>query len=476
MGNTVDLSAAVLDRALYHSVNCYDIPNVHLVGRACYTNTTSSTAFRGFGGPQGMLICENIIEHVAWELNLSPEKVREVNLFGRNGNQSITPYGMSFDSEPLVASWDRVLEDSKYTERRSEVDAFNLAHTYRKRGLSVIPTMFGISFSFSPLNQAGALVHIYKEDGSVLVTHGGVEMGQGLHTKICQIAASELGIPLEKVFVSETATDKIPNASPTAASASSDMYGMAVQIACRKLRGRLDVFMQPEYKTSWEDAVTKAWINRASLFATGFYKTPGIDDIDLTVPGSTGRPFSYFTNGAAVSEVEIDILTGEMKVIRTDIVMDIGRPLNPAIDIGQIEGAFVQGLGWCTMEEFVRGSRKEHVWLKEGRVFTVGPGTYKLPAFGDVPQDFRVRVLDKRGQEGSICSSKAIGEPPLFLAASVFFAIRDAISSSRRQNGLTDWYSLDSPASVERIRLRCVEKVTDTILPETKLACASLSL
>eukprot|EP00178_Gracilaria_changii_P000157 TRINITY_DN1012_c0_g1_i1.p1 TRINITY_DN1012_c0_g1~~TRINITY_DN1012_c0_g1_i1.p1 ORF type:complete len:1382 (+),score=195.51 TRINITY_DN1012_c0_g1_i1:175-4320(+) len=475
MGNTVDLSAAVLDRALFHSVNCYDIPNVRLFGRACYTHTTSSTAFRGFGGPQGMLICENVIERVAWELNLPPERVREVNLFGKNGNQSFTPYGMSFDSNPLVESWDRVLEDSKYIERRKEVDDFNSGHSYRKRGLSAIPTMFGISFSFAPLNQAGALVHIYKEDGSVLITHGGVEMGQGLHTKMCQIAASELGIPLEKVFISETATDKIPNASPTAASASSDMYGMAVQIACKKLRERLDPFIRPE-NTTWEDAVKQAWVNRVSLFETGFYRTPGVDNIDLTKTGSSGRPFSYFTNGSAVSEVEIDVLTGEMNVIRTDIVMDVGRPLNPAIDVGQIEGAFVQGLGWCTMEEFVRGSKKEHVWLKEGKVFTLGPGTYKLPAFGDVPQDFRVRVLGKRSEEGSICSSKAIGEPPLFLAASVFFAIRDAISSSRRQNGLHSWFSLDSPASVERIRLKSVEQITDSILPNVKLAKAALSL
>ncbi|CAN8072346.1 unnamed protein product [Agarophyton chilense] len=476
MGNAVDLSGAVLDRALYHSVNSYDIPNVSVIGRACYTNTTSSTAFRGFGGPQGMLMCENVIEHVAWELNIAPERVREVNLFGKHGNKSMTPYGMGFDSDPLVASWDSVLKDSNFSERRKETDAFNSTHSYRKRGLSAIPTMFGISFSFSPLNQAGALVHIYKEDGSVLITHGGVEMGQGLHTKICQIAASELGIPLEKVFVSETATDKIPNASPTAASASSDLYGMAVQIACRKLRGRLNVFMGPEYETTWEEAVTKAWLNRVCLFATGFYETPGIDDVNLAVPGSTGRPFSYFTYGAAVSEVEIDVLTGEMHVIRTDVVMDVGRPLNPAIDIGQIEGAFVQGLGWCTMEEFVRGAKEEHIWLKEGQVFTVGPGTYKLPAFGDVPQDFRVRVLDKRSEEGSICSSKAVGEPPLFLAASVFFAIRDAISSSRRNNGMHGWYNLDSPASVERIRLKSVERVTDSVLPDMKWANASLSL
>ncbi|PXF47901.1 Xanthine dehydrogenase [Gracilariopsis chorda] len=475
MGNTVDLSAAVLDRALYHAVNCYDIPNVDIIGKACYTNTTSSTAFRGFGGPQGMMICENVIEHVAWDLRLPPEKVRDINMFGRHGNASITPYGMNVSSDCLQKCWEGALGDSSFSQRRREVDSFNSKHSYRKRGLSVIPTMFGISFSFSPLNQAGALVHIYQEDGSVLITHGGVEMGQGLHTKICQIAASELQIPLEKVFVSETATDKIPNASPTAASASSDLYGMAVLRACRTLKQRLEPF-KSGLELSWEETVDKAWANRVSLFATGFYKTPGIDDVNLAVPGARGRPFSYFTNGSAVSEVEIDVLTGEMKVIRTDIVMDIGRPLNPAIDIGQVEGAFVQGLGWCTMEEFVRGSKNEHVWLKEGKVFTAGPGTYKLPAFGDVPRDFRVRVLDGRSEADTICSSKAIGEPPLFLAASVFFATRDAISYSRRQHNLHDWFALDSPASVERIRLRCIDDVVSSVLPNTGSVNPSLSL
>lgn len=475
MGNTVDLSAAVLDRALYHAVNCYDIPNVDIIGKACYTNTTSSTAFRGFGGPQGMMICENVIDHVAFAVKLPPERVRDVNMFGRHGNASVTPYGMNVNTVPLHKCWEGVLGDSKYSQRRKDVDYFNSKHSYRKRGLSVIPTMFGISFTFSPLNQAGALVHIYQEDGSVLISHGGVEMGQGLHTKMCQVAASELQIPLEKVFVSETATDKIPNASPTAASASSDLYGMAVLRACRTLKERLEPF-KSEPGISWEETVSKAWANRVSLFATGFYKTPGLDDVNLTVPGAKGNPFSYFTNGSAASEVEIDVLTGEMKLIRTDIVMDIGRPLNPAIDVGQIEGAFVQGLGWCTMEEFVRGSKNEHIWLKEGKVFTLGPGTYKIPAFGDVPQDFRVRVLDGRNESDTICSSKAIGEPPLFLAASVFFAIRDAISHSRHQHNLHDWFALDSPASVERIRLKCIDGVVSSVLPNTGSAKPSLSL
>lgn len=454
MGNTVDLSIPVLDRCLYHAVNCYDIPNVDFVGRACLTNTASATAFRGFGGPQGMMIAENVIEHVAWAAQLSPVAVREINLYGKHENSAITPFGMSFNVKPLLSCWDTVLKDSAYIERRDEVSAFNEVHEFRKRGIAAIPTMFGISFTFKTYNQAGALVHIFHGDGSVLISHGGVEMGQGLHTKVCQVAATELGVRLEKVFISETATDKVPNASPTAASSSSDMYGMAVKRACEQLNENLKLTkseLGPE--ATWEQVVHHAWFNRVNLSATGFYKTPELDAVNLGEAGAQGRPFYYYTNGAAVSEVEIDILTGECKLLRTDISMDVGRPLNPAIDVGQIEGAFIQGLGWCTMEEVVRGSANTHKWIKEGQTLTLGPGTYKIPGFNDIPKDFRVRVLNTHNEKDTIHSSKAIGEPPLFLAASAFFAIRDAIRASRLDRDRSEWFELDSPATVERIKM-----------------------
>eukprot|EP00177_Eucheuma_denticulatum_P003133 GFKZ01005647.1.p1 GENE.GFKZ01005647.1~~GFKZ01005647.1.p1 ORF type:complete len:1395 (+),score=186.86 GFKZ01005647.1:345-4529(+) len=454
MGNSRDLSISVLDRALFHAVNCYDIPHVNLTGRSCYTHTASNTAFRGFGGPQGMMIAENIVEHVAWAADLSPTSVRDINLFGKEGNSAITHFGMSFNEDPLVRCWDTVLADSEFDEREKAIVEFNKRNKFRKRGISAVPTMFGVSFTFRTLNQAGALVHIFHGDGSVLVSHGGVEMGQGLHTKMCQITATELGIPIDKVFISETATDKIANASPTAASSSSDMYGMAVKRACEKLNANLKPFKAELGENApWEEIVHNAWFNRVNLSATGFYRTPELDQMDLSDPTCKGNPYYYFTNGAAVSEVEVDLLTGESMMLRTDIAMDVGRPLNPAIDIGQIEGAFIQGVGWCTMEEVVRGSSQAHKWLKTGHTHTLGPGTYKLPGFADIPKDFRVRVLNTENEKDTIYSSKAIGEPPLFLAASVFFAIRRAVGASRLENGYKEWFELDSPATVERIKM-----------------------
>lgn len=477
MGNTADLSIPVLDRSLFHALNCYDIPNVDFVGRACFTHTASATAFRGFGGPQGMMIAENVIERIAWETGKLPHTIRDINLFGKHGNGHTTHFGMSFNAEPLLACWDTVLVDSCFAERKDQVNAFNRENKFQKRGISVIPTMFGIGFTFRTYNQAGALVNIFHGDGSVLISHGGVEMGQGLHTKVCQVAATTLGLPLEKVFISETATDKVPNASPTAASSSSDLYGMAVKKACVKLLDNLKPSrneLGPE--ASWEEIVHHAWFNRVSLSATGFYKTPELDALNLGQPGAKGRPFFYYTNGAAVTEVEIDLLTGESTVLRTDIVMDVGRPLNPSVDIGQIEGAFVQGLGWCTMEEVVRGSESTHAWLKTGQMYTLGPSTYKIPGFSDIPKDFRVRVLETRNEKDTIHSSKAIGEPPLFLAASAFFAIRDAVGASRRECGRNDWFELDSPATVERIRLASIDLLLKDALPQEANTRAMLSL
>lgn len=456
MGNSVDLSIAVLDRCLYHATNSYDIEHASFVGRACFTHSPSATAFRGFGGPQGMMIVEDVLERVACETKIPSVQVRDANLYGKHGNTGVTPYGMSFDAVPLVKCWDEVLLQSNYETRRTSIDEFNATHEYRKRGLAGIPTMFGISFSFRTLNQASALIHIFHDDGSVLISHGGVEMGQGLHTKMCQIAATTLGIDLDLVYISDTDTDKVANASPTAASASSDMYGMAVQQACETLGERLSSFRSG---VSWKEAVHAAWFDRVSLSATGFFSTPDLDAVDLSTSGGAarGRPFYYFTNGAAVSEVEVDILTGEVDLVRTDIVMDIGRPINAGIDIGQIEGGFMQGLGWCTMEEVVRGSKRGHAWLSEGRMHTLGPGTYKIPAFGDIPRQFHVTVLDERNDKATVGGSKAVGEPPLFLAASVYFAVKDAV-------GEGEWVQMDVPASVERVRMAARDEVKRRVL------------
>lgn len=480
-GNTHDLSIPVLDRALHHSQNCYDIRNVCFSGVALKTNAPSATAFRGFGGPQGMMVAETVVEHVAAVTGTAPNVVRDLNLYGKHGNISKSLVGMEFEAAPLVQCWDNVLKDARFEELVSSCKAFNNSNRYLKRGVSAIPTMFGISFTFKTYNQAGALVHIYHSDGSVLISHGGVEMGQGLHTKMCQVAATELGIPIDKVFVSETATDKVANTSPTAASASTDMYGMAVLDACKQLSGRLErvrsKLEHPESQ-SWENVVHRAWFDRVDLSAHGFYRTPELDAVDLALPDAQGRPFFYYTNGAAVSCVEVDTLTGHHAILSTHIVMDVGRTLNPALDIGQIEGGFVQGMGWCTMEEVVRGGvDSANRWLRPGQMHTLGPGAYKIPGFTDIPLSFNVRVLDGvRNEKDTIHSSKAIGEPPFFLASSVFFAIRNAISSARLDEGLSNWFQLDSPATVERIRSACPDFITKEIGRDCVLEHPSLSL
>lgn len=481
VGNSQDLSVPVLDRALHHCQNCYDIPNVRFTGVALKTNAPSATAFRGFGGPQGMMVAENVVELVATATGVAPHVVRDLNLYGKHGNISKTHVGMEFNAEPLVQCWDGVLKDSRFEELVASSKVFNSENRYMKRGVSAVPTMFGISFTFKTYNQAGALVHIYHADGSVLISHGGVEMGQGLHTKMCQVAATELGIPLEKVYVAETATDKVANTSPSAASASTDMYGMAVLDACKQLSSRLDTVradLADPGSQSWEAVVHQAWFNRVDLSAHGFYKTPELDTVDLGQPGAHGRPFYYYTNGAAVSCVEVDTLTGHHSVLSTHIVMDIGRSLNPALDVGQIEGGFVQGMGWCTMEEVVRGGvDSAHKWLRPGQMHTLGPGAYKIPGFTDIPLQFDVRVLDGvRNEKDTIHSSKAVGEPPLFLASSVFFAIRGAISSAREEECMDGWFELDSPATVERIRSACPDFITKKLGKCGTLAHPSLSL
>ncbi|EPS65688.1 hypothetical protein M569_09089, partial [Genlisea aurea] len=384
-GNSLDLSHAVLERAMFHSDNVYEIPNVRIVGKVCLTNLPSNTAFRGFGGPQGMLIAENWIQRIAMEVKKSPEEIREIN-FQREG--SMLSYGQRLEQFTLDRLWNELKASSGFSAAREEVDRFNLENRWKKRGISIVPTKFGISFTTKFMNQAGALVQVYT-DGTVLVTHGGVEMGQGLHTKVAQVAASCFDIPLSAVFISETSTDKVPNASPTAASASSDLYGAAVLDACEQIKARMEPIARNHDFGSFAELANACFLERIDLSAHGFYITP---DIGFDWKIGKGIPFRYHTVGAAFAEVEIDALTGDFHTRRADVILDLGFSLNPAIDIGQIEGAFVQGLGWVALEELKWGDPK-HAWIRPGFLHTCGPGTYKIPSVNDVPFEFNVSLL-----------------------------------------------------------------------------------
>ncbi|ORY03263.1 xanthine dehydrogenase [Basidiobolus meristosporus CBS 931.73] len=445
-GWSADLTMAVVERAMSHSDNCYYIPNVRVVGKACITNIHSNTAFRGFGGPQGMVICENWVHEVAESLSIPVDEFREINMYKEGQlthfNQEITDWHI-----PLM--WKQIKETSNYATKRREVDEFNTAHKFKKRGLAIIPTKFGISFTARFLNQAGALVHIYT-DGSVLLTHGGIEMGQGIHTKMAQIAAEALDVPLEKVFISETATNTVANTSPTAASAGSDLNGQAVKAACDQVVERLKPYREKMPGASLGEVAKAAYFDRVNLSANGHYKTP---DIGYTWGKNEGMMFFYFTLGVAVSEVEIDILTGDHTILSTDILMDVGQSLNYSIDLGQVEGAWLQGAGWSTMEETL--------FFPNGMLFTRGPGNYKIPGFRDIPQQFRVDLLDgvEYKKLKTIHGSKGIGEPPFFLGTSVFYAIRDAISAARRDNGVTETFTLSHPATAEKIRMACADEI-----------------
>eukprot|EP00051_Salpingoeca_urceolata_P010028 m.122205 g.122205 ORF g.122205 m.122205 type:complete len:1330 (+) comp16553_c0_seq4:198-4187(+) len=446
-GNSLDLSEAVMDRALYHLDNCYNIEHVRGRGVTCKTNLPSNTAFRGFGGPQAMIIAESWMDHVARVCNIRPERLRELNFYSEGEK---THFGQPLVDCQIQAVWQEAKRTSKFVDRCAEVEAFNKENRFHKRGIAMVPTKFGISFTAFFMNQAGALVHVYT-DGSVMVTHGGTEMGQGLYTKMCQVAARALGVPLSQVYTSESSTATVPNASPTAASASSDLYGMAVYNACQQIMSRLKPFKLAAPEKSFNDWVTAAYFDRVSLSATGFYKTP---DLSFDWETCTGTPFNYFCYGAACAEVEIDVLTGHHEVRRVDICMDVGASLNPAIDIGQVEGGFVQGMGLCTLEEMV--------YSPEGVTFSRGPGAYKLPGFKCIPVELNVSLLRNAPNVRAVHSSKAVGEPPFFLGSSVMFAIKDAIVSARKedtQNG-SSVFRFDSPATAERIRLAC----TDTIL------------
>eukprot|EP00069_Balaena_mysticetus_P006586 bmy_05225T0 len=464
VGNSQDLSLGIMERALFHMDNSYKIPNVRGTGRLCKTNLPSNTAFRGFGGPQALFIAEHWMSDVAVTCGLPAEEVRRKNLY-REGD--LTHFNQRLEGFNLPRCWDECLKSSQYHARKSEVDKFNKENCWKKRGLCIIPTKFGISFTVPFLNQAGALIHVYT-DGSVLVSHGGTEMGQGLHTKMVQVASRALKIPTSKIYISETSTNTVPNSSPTAASVSTDIYGQAVYEACQTILKRLEPFKRKNPSGSWEDWVMAAYRGTVSLSATGFYRTP---NLGYSFETNSGNAFHYFTYGVACSEVEIDCLTGDHKNLRTDIVMDVGSSLNPAIDIGQVEGAFVQGLGLFTLEEL-------H-YSPEGSLHTRGPSTYKIPAFGSIPTEFRVSLLRDCPNKKAIYASKAVGEPPLFLGASIFFAIKDAIRAARAQhtdNNTKELFRLDSPATPEKIRNACVDKFTTLCVTDVPEDCKPWSL
>jgi xanthine dehydrogenase large subunit len=453
-GWSLDLSEAVLGRAMFHVDNAYYVPALEVTGFVCKTHKTSQTAFRGFGGPQGMLVIEDILDRVARTLGLPPEIVRERNFY-REGQ--CTHYGQPVkDAARIARIWKELMESSDFAARRAAVDRFNETHPYTRRGIAITPVKFGISFTATLFNQAGALVLVYR-DGSVQVNHGGTEMGQGLYTKVRQIAAAGLGVPLDAVRMMPARTDKIPNTSATAASSGTDLNGAAVLDACGKLRATLTevaapmldcapaevsfdaglVFARtrPAVTLKFAEVVEAAYRQRLPLFAAGFYRTPGIHYDPKTF---RGHPFYYFAYAAAVSEVEIDVFTGQHRLLRADLLEDVGDSASPLIDRGQIEGGFIQGAGWLTLEELL--------WDSEGRLATNGASTYKLPSWSELPGDFRVAFLHRASEPGVVFGSKAVGEPPLMTAISVREAIRDAIASYGP--GIVE---LDSPCTPERI-------------------------
>ncbi len=439
-GWSSDLSEAVLGRALFHIDNCYYIPNLRVTGRVCKTNVTSHTAFRGFGGPQGMLVVEEALDRVARYLGLPPEVVRERNFYRGTLETNTTHYGQEVADNRIGRVWDEVKANSDFEARKAEVAAFNRESPHVKRGLALQPVKFGISFTHTPLNQAGALVLIYT-DGSVQLNHGGTEMGQGLHTKMLQVASRALGLSLKRFRMMPTATDKVPNTSATAASSGADLNGQAVKDACETLKTRLEhvarkmlkvsdaaelVFagdhIYPKGETSrrlpFNEVIAQAYLQQVPLSATGYYRTPGLH---YDAAAGRGKPFHYFAFGAALSEVEVDGFTGGFKLKRVDIVHDVGDSLNPLVDQGQIEGGFVQGMGWLTMEELV--------WNQDGRLLTVAPSTYKIPTIADAPEAFHVQLLEHTRQPDTIYGSKAVGEPPFMLALGVREAIRAAVAA-----------------------------------------------
>jgi xanthine dehydrogenase large subunit len=460
-GMSPDLSGAVNDRAMLHADNGYYLPNVTITSHRCKTHTVSNTAFRGFGGPQGMMAIEYVIDEIARALGRDPLEVRKANLYGI-GERNITPYGMKIEDNVLPGLITRLEKTADYASRRDEIRRFNATSPWLKRGLALTPVKFGIAFTALSMNQAGALVHVYT-DGSVHLNHGGTEMGQGLFIKVAQVVAEVLGVDIDRIKITATTTEKVPNTSPTAASSGSDLNGKAAEAAARTIRQRLArcaaellggrpqqaVFAENQVRVgkrsiAFDSLVKAAHRERVSLSAAGFYRTP---KLHYDIARQRGRPFYYFAYGAAVAEMEIDTLTGEYQLRRADILHDCGTSLNPAIDLGQVEGGFVQGMGWLTSEELC--------WDAAGRLTTHAPSTYKIPTASDVPPDFRVELLrNARNREPSIFRSKAVGEPPLMLAISVFHALKDAIASVGAYQ-LSP--RLDAPATPERVLLAIEE-------------------
>lgn len=463
-GWSLDLSEPILYRALFHSDNAYHLPDVELVGRTVRTHKTSMTAFRGFGGPQGMVMIEEIMDRVARTLGVEPHLVRERNFY-REGDR--TPYAQVVkDPERLPRIWQELTQSSSFEPRWREVTEHNAKHPHQKRGLAITPVKFGISFTTAFFNQGGALVLVYA-DGSVQVNHGGTEMGQGLHTKMAQVAASTLGVPLASVRMMPTQTDKVPNTSATAASSGSDLNGAAVKAACETLRERLAevaagelgsspdqmVFDEgkvyakaaPERALDFSHVTHQAYLARVPLFSAGYYRTP---DIHFDKATGTGKPFHYFTYGAAVTEVEVDGFTGMYTIRRVDVLHDVGDSLSPLVDRGQVEGGFIQGLGWLTLEELV--------WAPDGRLATPNASTYKLPGLGECPPVFQVNLLERATEPGVVYGSKAVGEPPFMLAISVREALRQAVAAFG--DGRPGVVELASPATPEAV-FWAIEKV-----------------
>lgn len=433
-GCTADLSDGVVDRAMFHADNAYFLPNARISGYRGKTHTVSNTAFRGFGGPKGVILAENVIEEIACAVGKDALDIRKLNCY--QTNKDTTPYGQKVDDDVLLTLIEELETSSDYRARREAINAFNKKNPFLKKGLALTPVKFGISFTSKHLNQGGALLHIYT-DGSVHVSHGGTEMGQGLYTKVAQIVAKTFGIDYQRVNVGSTRTDKVPNASPTAASAGTDLNGMAALDAALTIKSRLQEFAMEHFgiaadafaieddqvtlgseTMSFPEFIKLAYMNRVSLSSTGFYKTP---KIGYDRKAAKGRPFLYFANGAAVSEVIVDTFTGEYKVTQVDILHDVGDSINADLDIGQIEGAFVQGMGWLTSEELS--------WDDKGRITTNSPANYKIPTSADIPEKFNVKLFDRPNSEESVYRSKAVGEPPLMLGISVWCALKDACAA-----------------------------------------------
>jgi xanthine dehydrogenase large subunit len=466
-GMSTDLSPAICDRAMFHADNTYFLPAVRITSYRCKTHTQSNTAFRGFGGPQGMVGMERVIDAIAHELGRDPLDIRRINFYDHKDApapkpRSLTPYHQSVEDCIIQDIAGALEESADYRRRRDEIRAWNAGSPILKRGIALIPVKFGISFTKTMMNQAGALVHVYN-DGSIHLNHGGTEMGQGLFTKVAQVVAEEFQVDVARVKITATTTAKVPNTSPTAASSGSDLNGMAAREAAITIKRRIAGFLAERHQAdieeveflpgrirvkghemSFDAAVHEAYCARVHLSAAGFYATPKIHWDRAT---AKGRPFYYFAYGAAVSEVALDTLTGENRILRTDILHDCGRSLNPAIDLGQIEGGFVQGAGWLTTEELV--------WDEKGRLRTHAPSTYKIPACSDRPIDLRMTLWEGENPEATIFRSKAVGEPPLMLGISVFLALSDAVASV---GDYRIYPALDAPATPERL-LMAVEAV-----------------